>query len=274
MRARALTFALVAFLATLPMSAARGSEAHGGAYVDGQGSPGAEASDGSITVGGGGSASGSDPCEWRALISDDRQVAVYDSNGHRLFSRTGRWLIHYCPGDDLLALVGGPNLVPEGGAADPAALAEEARRTVPIASPAIHTSPDGDRRLYTQVPTWFWVDDAWWQPYTVTVTAGRVTTTLTATPRRAVWNTGDGGGVNCDGPGVAWQPRMSDDATYCKYTYRHSSAGRPNGAFPLTLTIEFDVSWSSNVGVAGGLAGVTRSATRDVEVGEIQAVEG
>jgi hypothetical protein len=276
MRARWLIALAIAVTAMAPRPASADDEVQPGAdaYVDDHGSPTAEASDGSHTVGAGASAGDDDPCEWRVLINDDTQVAVYDADGNRLFSRTGRWLIHYCPGDDLLALVGGPGLVPEGGRADPAALAEEARRAVPISSPAIHTSPDGDRRLYTQVATWLWVDDSWWQPYTITVTAGRVTTTLTATPRRAVWDTGDGGGVPCEGPGVAWQPGMSDDATYCKHTYRHSSAGRPGGAYPLTVTIEFDVSWTSNIGAAGGLAGVTRTATREVQVGEIEAVEG
>ena len=276
MRARWVVALLIGVAAMAPRAALADDEVQPGAdaYVDDHGRPTAVASDGSLTVGAGGSAGDDDPCEWRALINDDTEVAVYNGDGDRLFSETGRWLIHYCPGDDLLALVGIPGVVPEGGLADPEAMAEQARRSVPIAHPAIHTSPDGDRRLYTQVATWFWVDDSWWQPHTVTVTAGRVTTTMTATPRRAVWDAGDSGGVSCEGPGVAWQPRMSDDATYCKYTYRHSSANRPSGSFPLTVTIEFDVSWTSNVGVAGALAGVTRTATREVQVGEIQAVEG
>lgn len=275
MRARRVALTPLVIVATLAALApgALASEVGAGAYVDDDGSPTAEAADGSVTVGAGGSAGDDDACAWHVLIDDDTQVAVYGPNGERLYSETGRWFAEVCDGDNLLAPVGG-TLVPEGGLVDPAVLAERARRAVAIGSPAIHTSPDGDRRLYTQVPTWFWVDDTWWQPYTITVTAGRVSTTLTATPRRAVWTAGDGGVIPCEGPGIAWQPGMSDDATYCKYTYRHSSAGRPNGAYPLTVTIEFDVSWNSNVGVAGGLAGVTRTASREVQVGEIQAVEG
>lgn len=275
MRARWLIALVIALAASASRPALADDEVQPGAnaYVDDDGSPTAEATDGTSTVGGGASAGDDDACEWHVLIDDDTQVAVYGPNGERLYSETGRWFAEVCDGDNLLAPVGG-TLVPEGGLVDPAVLAERARRAVAIGSPAIHTSPDGDRRLYTQVPTWFWVDDTWWQPYTITVTAGRVSTTLTATPRRAVWTAGDGGSVPCEGPGVAWQPGMSDDATYCKYTYRHSSAGRPSGVYPLTVTIEFDVSWDSNVGVAGGLAGVTRSATREVQVGEIQAVEG
>lgn len=274
MRARRLIALLLAVGVGAPGVALADDEVRPGAnaYVDEGGSPTAEAVDGSVSIGAGGSAE-DDGCEWRVLINDDTEVAVYGPDGERLYSESGRWLAEVCDGDNLLAPVGG-TLVPEGALVDPAELAERARRAVAIASPAIHTSPDGDRRLYTQVTTWLWLDDSWWQPTTITVTAGRVSTTLTATPRRAVWDAGDGGVVPCEGPGVTWRPGMPDDATYCKYTYRHSSAGRAEGTFPLTVTIEFDVDWTSNVGAAGGLAGVTRTATRDVRVGEIQAVEG
>lgn len=244
----------------------------GSAYIDNGGDPTAVATD--VSGGGGGRAShDAQPCTWRVLISDDRVVPVYDASGRRLYSTTGRWLNRVCEGDDLLSSLA-VGLVPEGGLVDPAALAEQARRSAHIANPAIHTSPDSGRRLYTQVPTWLWLDDSWWQPITVTVTAGRVTTTLTATPTRATWGTGDGESVICDGPGVAWREGMSDDDTYCKHTYVHSSAGRPNGTYPLTVTIEFSVAWTSNVGAGGALGGLTRSTSTEVEVGEIEAIEG
>ena len=272
MRARRVATLVVAVLA---IAAPAHADDGAGAYVDGDGDPGAYANDDGSFVGRGGRASAGDDdgCEWRVFISDDSEVPVFDASGERLFSETGRWFFEYCAGDDLLPFVGGLPLVPEGGPVDPLSLALEARDTVPIGHPAIHTSPDGDGRLYTQVPTWFWVDDTWWQPYTVTVTAGRVTTTLTATPTRAHWDAGDGERVTCEGPGVTWRTGMSDDETYCKHTYRHSSAGRSTGTYPLTVTIEFSIGWTSNVGQTGSLAGVTRTATREVEVGEIQAVE-
>jgi hypothetical protein len=93
-------------------------------------------------------------------------------------------------------------------------------------------------------------------------------------PTRAVWDMGDGERVTCEGPGVQWRRGMRDDETYCKHTYQHSSSGAEHGTFPLQVTIEFSVEWSSNVGVAGVLPGVSRTATTDVEVGEIQAIEG
>jgi hypothetical protein len=276
MRARRVVVVFAMSLATFVVSDSTvfASEVvGGGAYVDDDDDPGATANDGGVLTGGGASGSGDDDgCVWRVLISDDAEVAVYGPDGERLYSETGRWLAEVCDTDNLLSPIGGV-LAPEGGLVDPLDLALEARDTVPIAHPSIHTSPDGDRRLYTQVPTWFWVDDSWWQPYTVTVTAGRVTTTLTATPTRAHWDAGDGERVTCEGPGVTWRPGMSDDDTYCKHTYRHSSAGRSTGTYPLTVTIEFSIGWTSNVGQTGSLAGVTRTATREVEVGEIQAVE-
>lgn len=275
MRARRVAVIVAALALSGTTSARADDEVHSGAYVDERGDPGGEAAELIDLPGGraGGGGADDDGCEWRVIINDDTEVGVFNAEGDRLFSETGRWFAEVCDGDALFPLIGALPLTPEGGLVDPGALALEARDTVPIGHPAIHTSPDGDRRLYTQVPTWLWVDDSWWQPYSVTVTAGNVETTVTAHPVRAVWDTGDGEVTTCDGPGVAWHRGMSDDATYCKHTYRHSSSMSPTGTYRLQVTIEFDVSWTSNVGVGGTLAGVSRTASRDVAVGEIQAIE-
>jgi hypothetical protein len=238
-----------------------------GAYIGDDGSPTAVAGDGAASPrSGGGGASDSD-CTWTAIIEDDFAMAVYELDGTRQYSATGRWLQQVCNGAPV-------DVVPEGGAVDPAALAAQARESVPIAAPGINTSPDSSRRLYTQVPTWLWLDETWWQPYTATATAGRVSATVTATPSQARWSMGDGEVVPCAGPGTPWREGMAEDATDCSYTYRHSSAGRPNDSYTLTVTVEFTVTWSSSVpGAGGSLAPVERSQSIEVQVGEIQAVE-
>lgn len=66
---------------------------------------------------------------------------------------------------------------------------------------------------------------------------------------------------------------MRDDATYCSYIYRHSSAGEDGGTYTLSVTVWFEITWTSNTGQSGTLAGITRSASRSVEVGQVQALE-
>lgn len=269
MRARAgwLIVGIAAVLLTAASPAAADDE--GGAHIE-DGNPTAVAHDDDLLPGGGGGG-GDDDCQWNVVIEDDFEFAIYEVNGTRLYSETGRWIERVCGGE--IVAVGDLFIIPEGGPADPVQLAADARESVPIATPAIHTSPEANRRLYVRVPTWLWVDPTWWQTYTATANAGRVSSTVTARPVRATWGTGDGGGTACAGPGIEWRRGMRDDATYCKHTYEHSSAGQPEGTYTLTVTVEFEVTWTSNVGAGGSLAAVSRSASRPVEVGEIQAVE-
>lgn len=212
-------------------------------------------------------------CEWRSIIRQNDRVVVYDEDGEPLKSETGRWLVRYCDGQPVL--VNGWAYVPAGSGSgpDPAVVAREARKSVAVPVPPIATSPRADRRLYTGVRTWLWLDPSWWHGYSATADAGGVTATVSAKPVRAVWSMGDGGETTCAGPGVAWRPGMPDDATYCSYLYKHSSVTRPEGTFLITVTVDFDVTWTSSAGPGGRLARITRSAARAVEVGEIQAIE-
>lgn len=242
----------------------------GGAYVDDAGDPTAVAHD-EVELAGSGGAGGRDDCEWNLVIEDDFQYAIYDPDGTRLYSETGRWLERVCGGASVG--VGGMFIIPEGGAVDPRALATDALASVPIATPPMATSPSADDRLYTQVRTWMWLSESWWQRYTATADAGRVTASVAAMPVRAEWDAGDGGGTTCRGPGIEWRRGMPDDATYCSYVYRHSSAGEEGDAYTLSVAVWFEVAWTSNTGDAGTLAAISRSASRQVQVGEVQAIE-
>lgn len=236
----------------------------GDAYVDDGGNPTAEAGD-LIQTGGTSGGGGESNCFWRVAVEDDRDFGVHAPDGTRQYSDTGRWLEQICDGAPV-------QVVPESAPVDPRQLAIRARESVAIPAPPLSTSPSADRELYPQMKTWLWIDDAWWQSYSATAAAGTVTATVTARPVRSEWTTGDGGHTACAGPGVEWQRGMSDDDTYCSYTYRRSSAGEPDGTFTLTVTVHFEVGWSSSTGAGGSLGGLTRSASRQVSVGEIQAV--
>ncbi len=254
----------------LPANAASRSA---GAYVDGSGNPTAEAADVGISRGRDVGAGPASDCTWQVINADDSAVPMYDVDGAKLQSETGRWLEQICDGQPVR--VGGAYAIPERNRppTDAAALARKARQSVAIPTPPISTSPQADRQLYTRVRTWLWVDDGWWRDYSATADAGGVSTTVSARPVRAVWSMGDGGTTTCDGPGRPWRSGLADDATDCSYLYENSSATEPGGTYTMTVTVTFAVSWSSSIGSGGTLAPVTRSVSRPVRVGEIQAIE-
>lgn len=241
----------------------------GGGEIDEDGDPtaiaGTPGTAGSSTPGSGGD-DGEPECWFEVVVADDMKITVYDQHGNRRFSETGRWLMQVCEGIGPVALDGWP-VFPEGGSVDPGELAEQARESVPIGAPLAVTSP-AVGQLVVQMPTWLWVDGSWWQDYSATATAGRVSSTVTATPRRAVWSTGDGATVECEA-GTPWQVGLPDSAATCAHVYRQVS---PPGGFALAVTVEFDVAWESNVGQSGTLSTISRSTSQAVQVGEIQAV--
>lgn len=253
-------------------SPAVGEGRSGGAYIDGSGNPTAEASDVTATPARSAGSGAASNCTWRVLNADDTRMAMYDADGTRLTSPTGRWLERVC--DGRAVAVNGAFAVPEGTpSVDPVVLARQARQSVSIPAPPISTSPRSDRKLYTRVPTWLWIDGGWWRAYSATANAGGVSTTAVATPVRAVWDMGDGGQTICTGPGTPWRPGLADADARCSYLYKNSSAGQRTGTFTMNVTVEFAVSWTSSVGPGGSLAPITRSASTAVQVGEIQAIE-
>lgn len=273
MRTRIGLLTAVAAMLLLPGVAAAdgegGAGTDAGAYLDPEGNPTVEVVDTGSEQGGG--SNGESNCFFRVAIEDDFVMGIYDESGDRMYSESGRWLELVCDGS--ITPINGQGIVPEGGAVDPRQLAEDARESVQIAQPPIETSPDADRETYAQVTTWLWVDNDWWQTYSATATAGRVSATVTASPNTSVWATGDGGTEHCAGPGVEWHRGMDDDDTYCSHVYTRSSDSEPDGTYLLEATVSFDVTWTSNVGLSGSLQGVSRTSSRSIRVGEIQAVE-
>lgn len=246
------------------------ADGEGTAYIDPDDGPTVEVID-DVSSPGNGGPTGETNCIWRVAITDDLAMGVFDADGTQLYSETGRWFERVCGGS--VQPINGMGIVPEGAAVDPAELARQARASIPIAAPGIETSPDADQQTFAQMTTWLWIDGSWWKSYSATASAGSVSATVMARPVSASWSTGDGGNVTCDGPGVEWRRGLDDDDTYCSHVYRQSSAGRDSDAFPLTVTVSFEVSWSSNVGSGGTLEGLERSSSRSLRVGEIQAVE-
>ncbi|MFP5370477.1 MAG: hypothetical protein ACLGI3_06980 [Actinomycetes bacterium] len=158
---------------------------------------------------------------------------------------------------------------------EPIDLAQEAASDTPLPVPTVGLSPAPPIRQLVNLPVFLWIDRGQWVPQTASASAGGVTSTVTATPKRVVWDMGNGESVSCDGPGVAYVPGVPDERqpSDCRYTYPRSSARAPNETFTVTTTLEWDVSWVA-VGAPGGgdLGTARRSTTTAVQVGEIQVL--
>lgn len=164
---------------------------------------------------------------------------------------------------------------------DPRELALMARQQLPFPLPDIAFSPpleDPDDFLLVQLDSWIWATD--WAEVSRTASAGGVVATVTARPVRLLWDftprrsdpETEGG---CPGPGTPYDQSKPPEAqsTACSITFRHSSAGQPGAAYEGHLTVVYEVSWTSNIGGAGGSLGtVPRTTVLPVRVGEQQAL--
>jgi hypothetical protein len=200
----------------------------------------------------------------------------------RLAREGGSFVTRFC-GNELAPKLPGPGLDleyrapggPRAPAADPAQLATEALERVPLPEPDITMAPASDIPQLVNLATFLWLHSEQWQPVTASATAGGVTSTVTATPVRVVWDMGQGASVVCDGPGLPYRPDLPDDRqpSDCHYTYRYSSAGQPGQAFTVTATVEWETTWSVTGAPGGGSLGtVSRSASIPVQVAELQSL--
>jgi hypothetical protein len=150
---------------------------------------------------------------------------------------------------------------------------ERAVRQLRLPQPVIRTSPDAGVDQVVRVPTWLWVERSDWEPVSTSVAVTGVRVTATARPVRAVWSMGDGGSVVCRGPGTPYSDSFRPDqpSPDCGYTYLRSSRSEPGGAFPVTVRVEWDVTWHG-AGRTGDVHGLATSAQRQLVVDEVQAV--
>lgn len=172
----------------------------------------------------------------------------------------------------------GPGMVPGtdgGGAGTPIgeppppqevntlALAERARSSAQLPTPALHTSPND--RTYVRLRTGLWVD-GFVTVQTAPISAGGQTVVAVARPERVVWELGESQ-ITCE---TAGRP----NSTECSYTYRRSSASIPTGAHSITATVVWGVHWTCT-----GTCDATEGDLEDLEmvslpealvVGEVQ----
>ena len=213
-------------------------------------------------------------CEWSPVDTRDPGMDMFeevrrDANGidYRLYDYT-------CT-DESSAY----HWVPE---VSPDALANQASAVVydNIPAPWGEFAPPA-RRGVVNIGTWFWVNPLLWVPVRATAwvptPSGPLIVTTTATPKKLIFDPGDGelgsGEVECSGPGLPWVETFGDHLpSPCMYTYRHSSAGRPNDVFDASLTIRWHVTWTSNTGASGSLGDVEVGASHQMVIREIHGL--
>ena len=156
---------------------------------------------------------------------------------------------------------------------DPQVLAAQARNTLALPTPDIRLNPAPPQDQLVHLATWMWLAN--WAPASSQAAVPGVTVTVTAQPDRVIWDMGNGDQVVCAGPGTPYDANKAEEAQHsdCTYTYRRSSAGRPNESYVITATVEWSAAWSVAGAPGGGsLPGLRRSSSVSVRVAEIQAI--
>ena len=165
-------------------------------------------------------------------------------------------------------------------AVNPITVAEQAEDSLRLPDPTLYSNPAGT--AVVNLPTWLWINGSIWHSYSVSATVGSVTATATADPESVIWTTGDGSSITCNGPGTAYQPALTspEQSTTCSHTYTESSAGEPSvdgdpdqGAFPVSATVDWSVSWTSEGAPGGGsLPKITTSSHSSIRVMQVESV--
>jgi len=272
---RALIAAAIAAVIGAPAAPTSAWADTGGSAWNNGSSIGAGASAGAPGGSGTSGSGGASSCSYEPLSPQDQSDAadLYANGMGPGGSGPGTWYREICAGPNgttSATIVWAPT----APVVNVNALAQQAASATALPSPAVRRNPAGEQ--VTQVQTWLWIDPGQWRPVSATATAGNVTVTATATPESVTFTMGDGGPpVTCDGPGTPYDPSRpaSSQSTDCSYTYATSSNQAPGGAFMVTATVSYHVTWVAAGAPGGGDLGVaTRSFTEPVRVAQIQAL--
>lgn len=153
----------------------------------------------------------------------------------------------------------------------PAVLGQQATNQLTLSVGTLEASPAPTADQLVNLPTWVWLAD--WQPVSAAATVPGESVTATARPVSATWTFGDGSHLTCDGPGTPYTAADSPTASSptCGHTYTRSSAAEPGGAFPVTVTVTWSVTWTGG-GETGTEPPLTATEATALRVAESQAV--
>ncbi|WP_433615352.1 hypothetical protein ACQP2P_11335 [Dactylosporangium sp. CA-139114] len=187
-------------------------------------------------------------------------------------SGDGGWYTWTCYGDNtgfggVVWVAGAPPVV------SPAVLGRQARARLNLPAAVIKMNPPGDQLV--NLPVWMALDPVSWKEQSATASVPGVSVTATARPVKASWSMGDSTTVVCTGPGTVWTPgtdpaKASPD---CGHVYRRSSTNTAGGAYTVTVTVTWEVTWAG-AGQSGTVPGLTTTGQVQTRVQESQAVVG
>lgn len=173
--------------------------------------------------------------------------------------RPGVYLHRYC-GTEWLDF----GFYPDAEPVDPVVLAQSVRITP--AEPTVRTNPDAGRHL-VHLNAWFWVEGV--NEVSGSASAGPVTATVSAAPSKILVDPGDGtGAFECPGKGTPYDTGRPEreQSTDCAHSYKTA------GEYTATVTVVYDVSFTSNIGVGGSLGTIETVGTSVLQVHESQAI--
>lgn len=158
-----------------------------------------------------------------------------------------------------------------GTSITPQQLAQRAMSLLELAGPTIRLTIGPDETGVVGVPVWLWTDvtSSTWGPASATASVPGLSVTATAKARHIVWSMGDGRSETCASPGTPYIEGGVTSPT-CQHIYDRPSTAEPNGAFPITATTTWDVTWSG--GGASGALTVTRQSAASVRIDEVQVL--
>lgn len=198
----------------------------------------------------------------------------------------GTVYMYYClPGTDAsFELMWLPNPPPGyggGAGVNPRDLADEAIDEMNLSAFTIGIVPKpGARNMgLVGMPTWMWAAnpaDNVTGPISITVSAGGVSVTATATLDRVEWSMGDGTTVTCAGRAAKGTPYSAghgrQDSPTCGHRYTKTSGDQPDNAYTVTATSYWVVNWSG-AGQSGAINVPALSSNTQIRVGEVQVLQ-
>jgi len=162
--------------------------------------------------------------------------------------------------------------LPDSGAPGPPALGRLAVARLVLPQPAVELSPPVGTPQLVMLPTWLWIEPAWWVGRSASASVPGVTVTAVAMPVQVRWKIGDGAEYVCD-QGTPYPAGGNPDGASpdCGHTFTRLSRDQPGGVFPLSATVTWQVSWSGG-GAFGTLGPLFSTATLPVQVLESRSV--
>jgi hypothetical protein len=156
----------------------------------------------------------------------------------------------------------------------PAQVAAEALADLTVGAPEIGTAPQTTGHGLVGLPVWLWSarNTNTWGPIPISKTDRAITVNVEADAQYIVWDMGDGHAVTCGNPGTSFA--LDSDSTSsptCGYRYVAPSRNQPGGAYTVTATTHWLVTWTANTGDGGTLSTDVPSTTT-ITIDELEVV--